>query len=69
MFLDWTKFKAFAENEFNVAEIMITFFNRAENMVEKKRIFWLPVFSPFPTMFSEGSYFRVDKTRDCVVKG
>ena len=40
------QFKMFLKTEF--------VFHRAENIVEKKS--WLPVFSPFPTMFSKG-YF------------
>ena len=34
----------------------------------KRRKCWLPAFSSFPTMFSEGYYLRVVKSRDCVVK-
>ena len=34
----------------------------------KRRKCWLPAFSPFPTKFSEGYFFRVVKSRDCVVK-
>ena len=30
---------------------------------------WFPAFSPFPTMFSKGLFFRVIKSRDCVIKG
>ena len=35
----------------------------------KRRKCWLPAFSPFPTRFSKGFFFRVDKSRDCVTKG
>ena len=35
----------------------------------KRRKRWLPAFSPFPTMFSIGSLFRVIKSQDYVVKG
>ena len=35
----------------------------------KRRKCWLPAFSPFPKMFSKGSFFRVVKSQDCVVKG
>ena len=34
-FLDWTKFKAFAEDKLNVAKIMISAFDQIENIVEK----------------------------------
>ena len=35
---------------------------------KKRRKCWLPTFSPFPTVFSKGFYFKVIKGRDCVVK-
>ena len=35
----------------------------------KKRKCWLPAFSSFPTMFSEGFLLKVIKSRDYVVKG
>ena len=34
----------------------------------KRRKYWLPAFSPFPTMFSEGYFLRVIRNRDCGVK-
>ena len=34
----------------------------------KRRKCWLPAFSPFPAIFSRGFFFRVVKSRDCVVK-
>ena len=52
--LDVTKLKAFADNELNVAKMTISF--------------WLAVFSSFPTVFSKAFFFRVFKSRDCVVK-
>ena len=36
-------------------------------MVGKGKKCWFPSFSPFPTMFSEGSLYRVIKSLDCVV--
>ena len=39
-----------------------------ENIVGKGEKCWLPVFSLFPTMFSKALFFRVLKSRDCVVK-
>ena len=35
--------------------------------VEKEKMLVL-AFSPFPTMFSKGFFFRVIKSRNCVVK-
>ena len=34
----------------------------------KRRKCWLPAFSPFPTMFSKGFFFRVVKSWDYVVE-
>ena len=34
-FLDWTKFKAFADDKLNVAKIVIYFFDRVENIMGK----------------------------------
>ena len=35
---------------------------------EKRRKCWLPAFSLSPTMFSQGFFFKVIKSRDLVVK-
>ena len=32
------------------------------------RNYWLPAFSPFPSMISDGLFFRVVKSHDCVLK-
>ena len=34
----------------------------------KRRTFLLPAFSPFPTIYSKGFFYRVIKSGDCVVK-
>ena len=34
-----------------------------------RRKCWLPAFFPLPTVFSEGIFLGVVKSRDCVVKG
>ena len=53
--LDWSKLKAFADNNLNVAEIkQCSFWSRKHS--GKRRKYWLPVFSLFPTMFSKGSF-------------
>ena len=41
---------------------------KGTNNCGKRRKCWLPAFSPFPTMFSEGFFPRVIKSWDCVVK-
>ena len=59
-FLDWFKLKAFADDKINVTEKWKFVLGRAQNI--------LPAFSPFPTMFSKGLWYRVVKSQDCVVK-
>ena len=39
-----------------------------ENIVGKGEKCWLPVFSPFPKMFSKGLFPTVVKSQDCMVK-
>ena len=58
-FLDRTKLKAFAYNKSNLAKMMISVFDRTENIGGKRRECWLPAFSPFSSMFSKGFSFRV----------
>ena len=53
--LDWSKWKAYAEDKITVTEKL------------KFVLFWLPAFSPFPTMFSKGFLYRVIKSWVCVV--
>ena len=60
--LDMTKLKAFTDNKINVAQIMISVFDRVENIVEKRRKCWLTAFSPFTTMFSKGFFHGVVKS-------
>ena len=63
-----SKLKAFADDKFNIAKMMISLFDRVENIVGKRRKCWLPAFSPFPAMFSKGLFLRVVKSPNCVVK-
>ena len=53
--LDLSKCKANADDKIlvNVTEKLKPDFRRVENIVGKC---WLPAFSPFPTMFSEGVF-------------
>ena len=67
-FLDSSNLKAFADNKLNLAEKLKFVLGRVETIVRKRRKYWLPVFSPFPTMFSKGFFFRVVKLWDCEVK-
>ena len=43
-------------------------FGKGRKHCGKRRKCWLPAFSPFFTMFSKAFFFRVVKSRDCVVK-
>ena len=62
-----TKLKAFADDKIhvNVAQMMISVFDRVEKIVGKC---WLPAFSPSLTVFSKDFSYRVVKSRDYVVK-
>ena len=57
--LNWLNLKAFADNKIN---------GKGRKHYGKRRIRWLPAFSPFPIIFSKGFLYRVVKSRDCVVK-
>ena len=63
--LDWSKLKAFADDKLKVATIMIFVLDSVENIVGKGEN---AAFSPFLTMFSNGFFLRVVKSKDCVVK-
>ena len=65
---DNSKLTVFAEDKLNVAVMMISLIDRVEKHCAKRRKCWLPAFSPFPTVFSKASFFRVVKSRDCVIK-
>ena len=52
--LDVTKLKAFADDNMNVAQMLISVF--VENHCWKRRKCWLSSFLPFPTMFSRGFF-------------
>ena len=76
--LDWSKLKALGDDKINVIQSLRFFFfflgggGIVENILEKGENAgyqcWLPVFSPFPLMFSKASFLRVIKIQDCVVK-
>ena len=48
--LDWSKFKAFAEDKINVGKKLKNGHGGRKHC-GKRRKCWLPAFSPFPTMF------------------
>ena len=67
--LDWTKLKAFSDDEIRASQKMKFMTVRVENIAGKGRKCWLSAFSPFPKMFSRAFFLRAVKTRYCVVKG
>ena len=52
-FLDFTKYKAFADNRLNVARIMISVFDRVENIVGKGENTGYPHFFHCPQCFQK----------------
>ena len=67
-FLDWSKFKASADDKINVNEKFKFIFGRVENIVGKGENAGYQHFLLFPTMFSKGFILKVIKSRDCMVK-
>ena len=53
------KLKAFADDKFDIAELMTSVFDRVENTVGNRRKCW---FSPFPTMFQKTSFSGLRRT-------
>ena len=66
--LDWSKLKELANDKINVTEKVKFGFGQNRKHCGKRRKCCLPVFPPFPTMFSEGPFLRVVKSRDYVVQ-
>ena len=64
-YLDWSKFKVFAVDKTNVTQKQKFFLGLVENIAEKGEN---PGYQHFLLMFSKGFFFRIDKSRDCVVK-
>ena len=60
--LDWSKFKAFADDKLNFARIMISVSDRVENIVGKGENAGYQHFLLFPQRFLKG-FFQ----KDCVV--
>ena len=59
--LDWTKFKVFADNKYNVAKIMISVLDRVENSVRKGENAGYQHFLLFPQCFQKPSFSRLLK--------
>ena len=62
-----SKLKVIADGKTNVTEIPTLISGRVKNIMVKGDKFWLPGFSPFPTMFSI-VLLRVNRGKDCAVK-
>ena len=65
--LDWSKFKAFADDKIGVTQKLKFVLEMVENIVGRENVGYQH-FLPFTVMFSKGFSHRVDKSRDCVVK-
>ena len=63
--LGYSKLKTFADDKIYVTKKLC--YGMSRKHCEKRRKCWLPAYSPFLTMFSKVLFFRVDKSRDCVV--
>ena len=66
---DWSKMKAFPDNEINVTKDLKICFGKDRKHCRKGRKCWLPAFSPFPIMFSESFLPKVVKSWDFMIKG
>ena len=67
--LDWSKLKAFADDKSNATKMIISVFDRVENIVEKGKIARYKSISPFPTVFLKGLFPRGVKRCHCVGMG
>ena len=65
----WSKYKAFANDDLIVAQIIEIVFDRVSNMVEEVENAGYQHFLLSSTMFYEGFFLRDVKTQVCVVKG
>ena len=67
--LDWSKFKAFANDKVIVTQNLKLSLGRVENIVGKLENAGYEHFCPFPTMFSKAFLSRGVKSLDCLAKG
>ena len=56
--LDWSKFKAYTDKKSNVVEIMISVFDRMENIVGTEENAGYKHFLLFPHCFQKASFLR-----------
>ena len=57
-FVDYSRLKGFADEKINVTK-KLNCVQKGRKHCEKRTKCWLQAFSPFPTMFSRGIFFRV----------
>ena len=57
--IDWSKFKAFVDDNSSVAKMVKIVFDRVENIMRKGENGDYQHFSSFPTMFSNGYFLWV----------
>ena len=65
--LDMTKLKAFADNKINLAQMMISVFDRVGNIVGKGENAGYQHFLFFQQCFQKASFLGVVKSQDCVL--
>ena len=58
--------KAFADDKRSVTQKTEILLEMSGKVGGKRRKYWSPAFSPFPTVFSKAPFFRVIKSRKCV---
>ena len=71
-FVDFFKLKAYADDKINVTkkkEQLKFVLGKIENKAGKRENCSFSAFFPFPTMFSEGFFFGVNKVRNHFAKG
>ena len=66
--LDPSKMKKSADEKLKAIQLAKFVLDKTENIGGKRGKCWLPSFSSFSPMFSNGFFFRVVKSRDRVVK-
>ena len=67
-FLDWSKFKAFADYKINMTKKLKIDLGRVENFVAKGENAGYQHFLLFPQCFQKATFSGSLKSRDCVVK-
>ena len=66
--LDYSKLKPFLDDKKKGDSKTEHCYGMSKKHFGKRRKYWLPTFSAFPTMFSEAFFFRVVKSRNCLIK-